>query len=232
MTDKNGWGGLSLGIVDILKLAWSGNKRTYSRHRFDLQRVETHFFQPSQHYIQMSMTQPAVVKCLNKNESIFMIVDIRIAHGAFIVHEEFSGAGAAIAANIPFSAAGLGPDVGANAGGRKLKHTSTESRVSHSFIFAYRLLECRYDRVANTFQTRQFTKKANIQGLEGDESEEDEEDSEPGSEADNTESIPIASDFTIKGLAEDYTTLEGNSSKFKDGCILVGVDPRTGKLLS
>jgi hypothetical protein len=230
-TETKGWAGLSLGILNYLKLAWSGEKGSSYRHRFDVEMLETKLMEPSQDYLQMSMQQRPVLEHLQKNESIFMIVDVRIAHGAFTQHEEYRGKLGGIDVNVPLSSVSLGPDVGLRGGGKSIKTSATLSAVSHEFIFAYRLRECFYTGPGSHVNIVAYTKGANIHGLgekEGKHSLQsrvmvatssvtppEEEVKAPGSPR----------DFVIQGLNEDYTVLEGGNSKFRDDCILVGLNP-------
>ena len=223
---SEGWGGLSIGILEMLKTAWSARKKTYNRHIFEVELLETRFFEPSEHYVHMSMKQPHVLKHLQKNDSVFMVVDVRIAHGAKILNEEFIGKGADATINVPLATLTLGPDVGGDVGKAKVKYTVVKSHVSHSFVFAYRLRECRYDKIENIVVSVPYVRKADIQGLESDSDEdlEDEDDGEQGRESmikQTQVKDPTPSDFEIQGLAEEYAVLEGKNSKYKDGCILL-----------
>jgi hypothetical protein len=228
-TDGEGWGGLSLGILNILKLAWSGRIANIDHHNFEVEKLETQYFEPSMHYVKISLTQPEVLKHLDKNDSIFMITDVRIAHGATIVHEDSRAKSAKFKAHVPLSTLGMGPDVGGELGGKKDKHKKQVARISHSFIFAYRLRECRYDKHANTFVTSLYTRRANIQALgDDDDGELAIMNSDSVFEADYSAGVsptgynPSPENFDIRGLADDYTVLEGPTSTFKDDCILVG----------
>lgn len=207
---------MSLGILEALKLSWSGNAKTYHRDRFIIDRLETILFEPSKHYVRQCMMQPEVLDHMNNNRSIFMITDIRIAYGAFITHEEFRAKGAKVAVNVPLSTVQLGPDVGVDFGRKKFSHTSSESLVPHEFVFAYRLNEILYNRTTQTFDTNRYIKKADLHGLRGAEAVEE----EPVVVMDKSDSLG-PEDFDYE-LAEDFTELEGNNSQFKDGCILVG----------
>lgn len=159
-------GGFSLGIVQKLKLKWSAKKHTYHLYHFDLETVKTVFFEPSAHYVYISMSQPGVLQHLLKNESIFMIIDIRIAEGVRISHRQNSGKGAEGSAKLELPISGIESDIGFDAGANYKTHSTTDSFVSHAFVFAYRLMECRYDNKSAVPRTSLFTKNANIHGLE------------------------------------------------------------------
>ena len=85
------------------------------------------------------MRLPQVLVRLQRNDSIFMIVDIRIAYGAYIIQDEHDVNGGRMDVNVPLSVASVGPDLGAKDGVTRRNYTRTTSYVKRSFCFAYRL---------------------------------------------------------------------------------------------
>ena len=141
----------------------SRDKSTVNKYEFS--RVETHFFVPSEEFVQEMMANPKVKEFLVKKkfrENVYMITGIKTAFGAKVTKTKTKGRGGAFKGGFDGSAALVpveaGPDINFSTKGNE-----TSGFEGGDFVFAYRLKEIAYRK--RQVRSNDFDKGA-LLGLE------------------------------------------------------------------
>jgi hypothetical protein len=152
-------------IVSFLNFSVNANRTQEGRSDYTIEKVTTSTFTPGADYVQRSMTQPPVIKYLQKHRhSVYMIVGLQIAHNAHVVQSQSkeSGGGPDIG---PLGLLAISPvDISLKTS-VATQRTSAQSRsVLGDFIFAYRLRKCFYHRKSGvgSIKPSLYTKGADL----------------------------------------------------------------------
>jgi hypothetical protein len=141
-------GSVSALFFNFFSLGVHGNRDRDTSISFEVESATTSTFEPTKEYLDKSLLQDAVVKLAReKKPSIYMVVGLRVAHGAKITYTSGRGGGGGIDAG-PFGAAAGGSPIDASVKvkGRTSQSSSQTTTLREDFVMAYRLRKCRYMR--------------------------------------------------------------------------------------
>ena len=163
-TDTN----ISALFFNILSLGFHGGGNDDRGTTYDVQKFTATTFKPSADYVDRSVLQESVVNHLQSKKSpLYMIVGVRIAHGATVSYTHSRGRNAGVNAG-PFGLAGGGSPVDANI---RVSHNTSRTlsqtlTIEKDFVFAYRLRKCNYSRSTQTLRPTFYTKGAAMHNSE------------------------------------------------------------------
>jgi len=160
--------GLSATILGSLPFDIAGHRKTSQKHAFDIDKVVSKTFVPSEEYVLKSMQQDAVLRHLARHgyrKAVYMIVGIKIGSGAQVVHQTQKSLHGKLSGTLPGMSVGIPVDVGAHVSGNAHSDGREEKHVPGSFVFAYRLREIRYSKKAVLYQSRPFIRGADLHEL-------------------------------------------------------------------
>jgi len=142
----------SIAATFFKSLKLKSTSRKEARTRWEIDGISTMAFEPTERYVQKSMTHPAVSRYLASYQSkktVYMVVGLKIGHNAKlsqVLSDSRSGSleyGLAHAIKSLSAEATVSMDLQTDG--------STTFHVSSDFVFAYRLRECRYIRPSPKF---------------------------------------------------------------------------------
>jgi hypothetical protein len=211
--------GFSASVSQLLPFTIAGGKRSSTNHRYEIQKVESQIFYPTQTYVRNTVAQPQVLKYLAEHKyhkSLFMIVGIKVGYDGQITQETKRKSGPQFNISVPSSLTGIIPlDFGAKFRiVRGIKRY--QQKVLPSFVFAYRLREIRYFKRDGSTRQTEYTKGAVLHGLDSDISlvAEQTGDHEPNF-------LGVEDEIEIQGLAGEDFAEDEDDSMIIDGFIMV-----------
>jgi hypothetical protein len=160
--------GFSATVLSKLPFEIGGKRKTTITHRYKIKEVEIQTFYPSRAFIRQSVLEAQVLQYLAAHgyrKSIYMVVGIKIAHGAHVFHGRTKEIGGTLGGTVPGAAVGIPLDLGSHIRGEVGKHRKETKEVVSSFVFAYRLREIRYFKKDGTITDVNFTKGAQLHSL-------------------------------------------------------------------
>ena len=201
-------GEIGLVIFNFLNFYISSSRQTQSTKVYKIEKVGPMLLNPSDHYVQRSMQQPAVIQYLQHHRrSVYMVVGLQVAHTATVVHT--GGKSTKFGGKIgPTGLALAGSPIDAKLGGS----TSTKDNVTQSytvigdFVFAYRLRKCYYHRESGVARMSNKFVRAQLYNNDDDTIQEIEESMEIETSA-ATESMVIVPD-NLSGVDLDARALK------------------------
>lgn len=210
--------GFSAAVLSLLPFGLSGENQTDRTHRYEIERVEERFFQPTPSYVRKSVSQPEVLAYLSKHKyrkSLFMIVGIKIGFNARITHSKSNALKTGVDATVPGALTGIPVDLTGDFGFQSMGNCYEQKVIPNTFVFAYRLREVRYFKAHGLTTDTEYTKGAELHDLHTPRNYS----SSPGLQEPNYSGVE--DEIEIEGLAcEDYEE-DDFDSEVLDNCILV-----------
>ena len=127
---------------------WVGYRVKGFEIEYESEAMTTTLFNPSDNYVEKSIKQEAVQMFLRHHrKSLYMIVGVRIAHGAKVTITRGRAVGGG--PNLgPLGLTAMGSPIDANMSIKISSDSSGSQQMSieYDFVVAYRLKQCRYSR--------------------------------------------------------------------------------------
>jgi hypothetical protein len=183
---------------------------------FEIERVESQILEPSDDYVQQTLTKPSVreylaAKCYR--QPLYMIVGVKVGRNARIIQGRFNLTGGTVFAEVPGFVSGIPVDPKLDLSIGTSRFQGVKRQLAESFVFAYRLREVRYSiKVHLSRLGRTLTRGARLHSAES---------SSVMVDADRIEESDREEEIEYDGLSEQDALEDVPCGKVVDGCILV-----------
>lgn len=160
--------GLSATILSSLPFGIAGHRQISRTHVFEIDKVVSKTFVPSEEYVLKSMRQAAVLRHLaghGYRKAVYMIVGIKIGCDARVVHRTQKSSHGKLSGTLPGLSVGIPVDIGAHVSGNARSDGREQKQIPGSFVFAYRLREIRYSKKSVLHQNWPFIRGADLHEL-------------------------------------------------------------------
>jgi hypothetical protein len=160
-------GGFGATLFNVFNFGAKAHRDQNFEVEYKSEAMTTTRFDPPADYVEKSVMRDTVQTFLRSNrKSLYMIVAVRILHGAkiTILRGKAMGGGPAVG---PIGLSAIGSPVDANLG---FEMSSDELRtekmsIDHDFVVAYRLRQCRYSRDSGSIKPFYHVKGATMSDL-------------------------------------------------------------------
>lgn len=129
-------------------------------HVYTIPKDTTYSFVPDRsNYLNETINQegqPLLQSAIRKGTNMYMIVGLKVAHGATVIHQRDDKKAFAAKGNIPLDA--YGDQVGGGGGSDKEAYMWDTQKLEYDFVYAYRLKKC--VRLGNSYTLRKDFVKA------------------------------------------------------------------------
>lgn len=139
--------GLGATIMSFLPFGIRGQYSASDGKLFEIERVESRLLEPSDSYVQKTLTKPSVREYLAAKyykKPLYMIVGVKVGRNARILQGRFNLTGGTVSADVPISLSGIPVDPSVDASITTSRFQGVQRQLPDSFVFAYRLREVRY----------------------------------------------------------------------------------------
>ena len=145
----------ALGVkVDVGVSYEAGTENTYA---FD--RMETSTFTPTDEYVEESMRVPGVVRFLKKSnykEPVYMIMGLRIVHGARVKSLKSKGHSAQSSVGVDGTLTGIPTSVGPEVNISSKHQDGVALGASSDFVFAFQLRKVHFKRRTKAIEQEEY----------------------------------------------------------------------------
>jgi len=203
-------GGFGAALFNVFKFGAKAHRDQNFEIEYKSEAMTTTRFDPPADYVSKSVMRDTVQTFLRSNrKSLYMIVGVRIFHGATITILRGKGMGGGPTVGpLGLSAIGSPVDVNLDFQMSSDKSTTEKTLIDHDFVVAYRLRQCRYARDSGTIKPYYHIKGATMSDL-GSET--------PASE--NTDVVAEESVPVITSLGMSSIDMNEKSMKLHKVCV-------------
>lgn len=212
--------GFSASVLSLLPFELSWERKHYTTHRYEIERVEEKIIFPSPGYVKKSVFEPEVLSYLASTlyrKPLYMVVGVRVAFDCKITHSEQREYAGEIKATVPGSLVGIPLDLGAETRLGNDRGFTQQMHLSDAFVFAYRLRRIRYSRSRAAARVIDYP-RGNLYQFGGP---------DPAAPKETTsETTPVykgVEDEIERVSIQDFDFEEDEAdTRIVDGCIIVG----------